>query len=131
VTRSEMNDWLSSDEIAALSSRRDWPTSETAAIWTRFRQDALAAPIRRWIEEEWRLDSSLPLWANVSNLARVFVDVESGDVSIVSADYRKITGIQQGLLDPDPSLLRVDYAADGHSATIKRMGRGAARWVER
>ena len=128
VTRSEVNDWLSSDEITALSKGENWPTPDTAAIWKRFREEALAAPIQRWTEEEWKLASKLPQWADPSRPARIYVDDEFGKVSVELPDYRSITDIKQGLSERRPSLLRVDYAADGQSATIKRMGPGRARW---
>jgi hypothetical protein len=123
-----MNTWLSANEIAALSDEQNWPTPETGAIWARFREDALAAPIQRWSEQQWEFDAKLPPWANVAYPARIHIDDESGRVTVTSPDYREITGIKQGLSELRPSLLRVDHAFDGQSAIIKRMGRGQARW---
>jgi hypothetical protein len=123
-----MNAWLGSNEITALSDDMNWPTTEAAPIWRRFRSEALAAPIQRWTEQEWPFESRLPKWAKPSYSARVHVDEQSGRVAVVSPDYREITGIQQSLSSLSPSLLRVDYAADGQSAIIRRMGRGSASW---
>jgi hypothetical protein len=128
TTLSELSEWLASDEIAALSENQNWPTPETAAIWGRFRKDVLAAPIQRWNEQEWEFGSHLPEWANPAYPARIQINEESGKVTVTSPDYREITGIQQGLSAVPPTLLRVDYAADGESAVIKRMGRGRASW---
>jgi hypothetical protein len=44
----EMRLWLESNEIAALTAQRDWPTPDTAALWKRFRGDALAANVQKW-----------------------------------------------------------------------------------
>ena len=38
------------------------------------------------------------------------------------------TAIEQSLSEVRPSLVRVDYPADGDTAVIKRMGRGRASW---
>lgn len=127
TTRSEMNIWLSSNEIVAFSSDQNWPTPETASIWRRFREDVLAAPIQKWTEQEWQLGATLPAWTSVAYPARVQIE-ESGRVAVTTPDYHEIIGIQQSLSQPDPSLLRVDFAPDRKSATVKREGRGKANW---
>jgi hypothetical protein len=128
TTRSEMSAWLSSNEIVMLSSEKNWPTPETAAIWARFRLDVLAAPVQRWTEQEWKLEATLPAWAPVNQPARI--DVEpSGRVAVTSPDYQEIAGIKQKLSQTDPSLLRVDFNSNRNGATIKREGRGAADWL--
>ena len=128
ATLSDMNTWLSSNEIAALSDDQNWPTPETAVIWSAFRKDVLAAPIQRWSEQEWEFESKLPQWANPAHPARIHIDDKSGRVAVTSPDYREITGIKQGLSEPRPSLLRVDYASGRQTAIIKRAGRGRASW---
>jgi superfamily II DNA/RNA helicase len=128
TTLSEMNLWLASNEIIALSADPNFPTSETGEIWNRFRTDALATPIQRWNEQEWTLESTLPEWANAAMPARIHVDDKSRRVSVTTPDYREIVGIKQSLANPIPSLLHVKYAADGKSGTIARMGRGKASW---
>jgi hypothetical protein len=127
TTLSEMNLWLSSNEVIALSEDRNFPTPETADIWKRFRADALTTPIQRWNEQEWNL-SPTPEWANAALPGRVYVDEKTGRVSITSPDYQEITGIKQRLVDPIPSLLQVNY--DGKLATIARIGRDRASWVD-
>lgn len=41
-----MHAWLESSEIAALTDGGDWPTPETAALWQRFRDEALRGGVR-------------------------------------------------------------------------------------
>jgi replicative superfamily II helicase len=130
ITFEEMKEWLGSENINALSATPNWPTPDTEIIWRRFREDALAAPIRRWTEEEWGFRAQLPERINAGQPGRLFVDQETDAVSIVTPDYREITGIQQRISAQSPSLLRVDWAADRQSATIKRMGQGRARWLQ-
>jgi hypothetical protein len=37
-----MRTWLGSNQIAAFTDQGDWPTPETAALWSRFRSEALS-----------------------------------------------------------------------------------------
>lgn len=131
VSLSEMNTWLGSNEVTVLSDQADWPTPETAAIWRQFRSDALSGPVQKWTEETWKLQTDAPAWVNLAHPARVQIDDLTGEVSVASVDYRRIVGIKQGLEQGDPSLIRVDFAADGKSAQIGRTGRGKARWQAR
>jgi hypothetical protein len=124
---SEMNEWLSSNEITALSSDPSFPTAETAEIWKRFRTEALATPIQRWNEQEWTLKTSWPSWAGTFP-GRIHIDAQTKRVSVTTPDYREITGIIQTLSDPSPSLMHVTYSAKDESASISRMGRERASW---
>jgi hypothetical protein len=47
-TPADMRDWLSSNEIAALTDLGDWPTAEMAALWRRFRDDVLSGGTQAW-----------------------------------------------------------------------------------
>ncbi|MFO0970569.1 MAG: DEAD/DEAH box helicase [Gemmataceae bacterium] len=46
VTPAEMRAWLESDEITAFTDAGDWPTPDTAALWARFRTEALSGGIK-------------------------------------------------------------------------------------
>ncbi|WP_440636628.1 DEAD/DEAH box helicase [Bradyrhizobium sp. PUT101] len=126
----EMNQWLSSNEMTALSEDPKFPSEETASLWRVFRENALATPIQRWSVQSWQLSTTLLPWVNTALPARIDVDESSGVVSIVTPDYQNILQIKQRLEDPKPSLFRVDFATDGKSATINRMGRATGRWRE-
>jgi hypothetical protein len=128
VTLAEMREWLATDEIKSLSEKTDWPTQETASIWRRFRNDILAAPFRKLNEQHWQLKTTAPQSANATHPARIRVDLQSRAVTVESPDYYEIIRIKQRLLEEQPSLIRVDFAKDGQSATISRIGRGTARW---
>src|SRR5258705_10144696 len=64
VTRTEMNEWLRSDEISFLTDQADWPTADTAAIWKQFRSEALAGPLLKWSSQVWNLEGDIPARAN-------------------------------------------------------------------
>ena len=47
-TPAEMRAWLKSDKITASTDAGDWPTPDTAALWARFRTEALSAGSQKW-----------------------------------------------------------------------------------
>ena len=54
VTPAEMRAWLESDEITAFTDAGDWPTPDTAALWARFRTEALSGGIQKWSIEHYK-----------------------------------------------------------------------------
>ena len=128
VTIPEMSQWLLSNEIAALTDQPNWPTQDTAQIWRQFRSEALAGPVQKWSAQDWKLKCALDPALNTSLPGRIHVDSATSQVSVTTADYRKVTGIQHRLRQFAPSLLHVDFAVDRQSAQIVRRGRGTARW---
>ncbi|MGL3105932.1 hypothetical protein [Bradyrhizobium sp. BR 1432] len=125
---SEMNSWLESNEVIALTDQPNFPTPETSAIWKQFRTEALSSPIQRWNEQRWTLELAPPTWFNAKLPARVYVDELTGRVSITSPDYREIVGVKQKLSNPIPALMQVNFEANANTVTIKRLGRGKASW---
>lgn len=55
VTLAELQAWLDSDIVTAFSQMPDWPTAETASLWSAFRTGFVPAEKRTWIER--------PYWA--------------------------------------------------------------------
>ncbi len=51
VTPAEMRAWLETDEVTANTDAGDWPTPDTAALWARFRTEALSSGIQKWSVE--------------------------------------------------------------------------------
>lgn len=54
VTPAEMRAWLESDEITAYTDAGDWPTPDAAALWARFRTEALSGGIQKWSVERYK-----------------------------------------------------------------------------
>lgn len=53
VTLAELQAWLDSDIVTAFSQVANWPTAETAGLWTAFRTDFVPAEKRTWIERRY------------------------------------------------------------------------------
>ncbi|CDZ68048.1 DEAD/DEAH box helicase-like protein [Neorhizobium galegae bv. orientalis] len=128
ATRAEMNQWLNSNEIAALSDQPDWPTADTASIWKQFRSETLSGPILKWNAQEWNMQGPVPAFVGPAIPGRISIDAANGAVSVTTPDFKRVTGIQHRLRQLSPSLLHVEYAADGQNSRIVRLGRSDARW---
>ncbi|MQR00668.1 DEAD/DEAH box helicase [Glaciimonas soli] len=128
TNRTEMNQWLGSAEITALSNQQNWPTQETNEIWRQFCNETLTASITRWSSQRWEMN--LPGNVNIDPTipGRINIDPINGQVSITSPDYRPLISIHQRLRHTQPSLLQVEFSADRTNACISRMGRGSAVW---
>mgnify|MGYP001031797312 CR=1 FL=1 len=128
ATRSEMNQWLGSNEVTALSDQPGWPTQETAAVWRQFRTEALSGGVLKWAVQHWNMQGPAPGFVDPAVPGRIAIDQASGAVSVTTPDFQRVTGIQHHLRQLQPSLMHVEYAADRQSSRIVRMGRGEARW---
>lgn len=127
-TVQDMNAWLRSSEVNALSARENWPTPETAEIWRKFRRDALAAGTVKWQTQQWKFDANLDNWEK-GGLYRIEID-RVGRVSVCTPDFKEITGIRQRLIRRRPSLLHFEFRENGTEGWIVRHGPGEARWEE-
>ncbi|MBB4443490.1 DEAD/DEAH box helicase [Rhizobium leguminosarum bv. viciae] len=128
VTRGEMNQWLGSNQIAALSDQPDWPTANTGTIWKQFRNEALSGPVVKWAAQEWNMQGAVPAFLSSAIPGRISINPADGVVSVTTPDFKHVIGIQHRLRQFSPRLLHVEYAADHQSARVMRIGRGEARW---
>ncbi len=126
TNRAEMKAWLGSAEVAGLDQIPGWPTLETHAIWQQFRRDVLSSVDGKWALQEWTMQ-----WATESAVPlRIEVDPQDGQVSIATPDFSQLTTIRQKLQTEFPSLFEVEPLQNGMSVSIRRVGRGQARWVD-
>lgn len=127
VTPAEMRAWLESDEIAAFTDAGDWPTADTAALWARFRTEALSGGIQKWnVEANKRL---LDVPAGTSppppGLYRIAGD---GRTWLATPDYRRLASFKKAALDPKPSLFSGRIPRNTTLVDVLRVGRGKMRW---
>jgi hypothetical protein len=130
VTPAEMRAWLESDEIAAFTDAGDWPTPETAALWARFRTEALSGGIQKWnVERNKRL---LDLPAGTAppppGLYRIVTDAGDGRTWLSTPDYRRLASFRKPVLDPKPSLFSGRIVGKTTLVEVLRVGRGRMRW---
>src|SRR6185437_12974738 len=90
VMPAEMRAWLESDEITGFTDLGDWPTPDTAALWARFRTQALSGGIQKWNVEPTKrlLDVPAGVSAPKAGLYRIITDAGDGQTWLTTPDYR-------------------------------------------
>ena len=127
VTPAEMRAWLESDEITAYTDAGDWPTSDTAALWARFRTEALSGGIQKWSVEHYKrlLDTAT---APPAGLYRIVTDDGDGRTWMATPDYQRVAAFKKSALDPKPSLFSGRLPGNTRLVEALRVGRGKLRW---
>ncbi len=127
VTPAEMRAWLESDEITAYTDAGDWPTPDTAALWARFRTEALSGGIQKWSIEHYKrpLDTAA---APPAGPYRIVTDGRDGRTWLVTPDYKRIAAFKMPAIDPEPSLFSGRLPGNTKSVEALRIGRGTLRW---
>ncbi|WP_292050831.1 MULTISPECIES: hypothetical protein [unclassified Brevundimonas] len=127
VTPAEMRAWLESDEITAYTDAGDWPTPNTAALWARFRTEALSGGIQKWSIEQYKrlLDIA---GAPPAGLYRIVTDEGDGRSWLATPDYRRVAAFKKAAVDPKPSLFWGRLAGSTRLVEALRVGRGKLRW---
>lgn len=127
VTPAEMRAWLESDEITAYTDAGDWPTPDTAALWARFRTEALSGGIHKWSVERYKrlLDIAA---APPAGLYRIVTDEGDGRTWLETPDYRRVAPFKKPAVDPKPSLFSGRLPGNTRLVEALRVGRGKLRW---
>ncbi|MGY0634049.1 DEAD/DEAH box helicase [Luteimonas sp. A478] len=127
VTSADMRAWLQSDEITARTDAGDWPTPDTAALWARFRTEALSGGIQRWSIKRFRrlLDTGA---VPPAGLYRIITDDGDGRAWLATADYQPVAAFRNPTVDPKPSLLSGRLSGNTRLVDVLRVGRGEPLW---
>jgi hypothetical protein len=127
----EMRDWLGSNEIAAFTDQGDWPTADTAALWKRFRMQALSGAIQKWSVETFKRLLAVPAGKPrpSKGLYRVLPSgAADGRTWLATPDYQLIAPFKKAMRDPKPSLISGTLPGEPSVVTAVRIGRGKATW---
>ena len=122
--------WLISDDIEARSSQPDWPTTETAALWRRFRDEVTGASAATWKTRSYiRAVDLRPGQARPANGDyRIEIDASAHRAWIVSPDFRRLAPLRRTLEDPYPALYRARFVEGDSRAHVERLGPGQPQW---
>ena len=127
VTPAEMRRWLASNEITAYTHAGDWPTPDTAALWARFRAEALSGGIDKWsVQHRKRLLDTAA--APPPGLYRIVNDEGDGRTWLATPEYRQVAAFRSTAVDPQPSLFSGRLAGNTMVVEALRVGRGNLRW---
>ena len=127
-SHAEMQAWLSSVRIEKLSSKIDWPTPETAAIWKDFKQGALNQSIPRWNKQT----AVQPLVSENRNevpagIYRVEVDKE-GKTWLMTPDFQRVARFTNNLVQSQQGILHAEIVDNDIRPVVKRYGPGRWSW---
>lgn len=97
-TSRELRHWLSSDVVAALSARPDWPTPESKAIWAEFVQSFNPRENRTWADRQYRAGVA---WFSAPPPPGTPVQIYqwAGQPCVLSADGARL-GVMQATINP-------------------------------
>lgn len=130
VTPADMRAWLESNGITALTDTGTWPTADTAALWARFRADALSGGIQKWhIEGRKRRLAVAANAAPGAGLYRIATDDEGGETWLLTPDFRRQASFAKPADNPKPNLISGRLAGGTAVVEVVRMGRGKLKWA--
>lgn len=127
VTLAGMRAWLESDEITAYTDAGDWPTPDTAALWARFRTEALSGGIQKWSVERYKRLLDIEA-APPAGLYRIVTDEGDGRTWLATPDYQRVAAFKKPAVDPKPSLFSGRLSGKTSRVEALRVGRGKLRW---
>jgi len=127
VTPAEMRAWLESDEITAYTDAGAWPTPDTAALWARFRTEALSGGIQKWSVEHYKRLLDIEV-TPPAGLYRIVTDEGDGRTWLATPDYQWVAAFKKPAVDPKPSLFSGRLPGKTRLVEALRVGRGKLRW---
>lgn len=132
TTPAEMREWLASNEIAAFTDQGNWPTPETAALWKRFRTDALSGGIQKWTIGSWKRLLDVPEGSKdvPEGPYRILPNDEDSRTWLVTPDYQPIAPFKKPVPDIKPSLLSGRLSGKTLVVDASRLGRGKVKWPQ-
>ncbi len=127
----EMRQWLGGNEITAFTDQGDWPTADTAALWKRFRTEALSGAAQKWSVATFKRLLALPAGKSPPSkgLYRVLPSgAADGRTWLSTPDYQLIAPFKKVIRDLKPRLISGTFPGRGSVVTAVRIGRGRATW---
>lgn len=127
VTPADMRAWLESDEITAYTDAGNWPTPDTAALWARFRTEALSGGIQKWSVKRYKrlLDTEV---IPPAGFYRIITDEGDGRTWLATPDYQRVATFKRPAVDPKPSLFFGQLPGNTRLVEALRVGRGKLLW---
>lgn len=129
-----MREWLDGTDMQTRTDAGNWPTPETASLWTSFYKDTLQGDVtQKWRETSTprQLDKSIidDFEPTVDIPYRVEIDEgDGGTVWICNPDYERLIPLKRTLLDSKISLYNAVFKNGDTRAHIHRYGQGKPEW---
>lgn len=130
VTVSAMREWLASEEIEDLTNAGGFPTTETAVLWQRFRDEMLSGVQQKWSVGSGARALSLGVAdkAPAAGIYRIEIGAPDGDAWLTTPDYRRVAKFKTRVQGTWRGLLAAQLKDGQRSAQIERFGPGKLKW---
>ena len=121
---SAMRWWLASDAVAGLSLREDWPSTATAWIWKRFRNETLSNRERAWARSTESLEIAEIHDPAVQDraLVRVEPDPAEGGTWLVDPTMRRVGWLNEVVKSVPESVVYAELNLIENKALLHRVG---------
>ena len=117
----------SDGRIIAYTNAGNWPTPDTAALWARFRTEALSGSIQKWSVQHYKRLLDIEA-APPAGLYRIVTDEGAGRTWLATPDYQRVAAFKKPAVDPKPSLFSGRLPGKTKLVETLRVGRGKLRW---
>jgi hypothetical protein len=119
-----MRAWLESDAIVQRTQAGNWPTTDTADLWKRFREDSFRVAVARWkIHREHRPAYGEPGDAEYRGICRVERQHDDS-IAVLTPDYTPVCNIDGDIHASEASLMHGLVSADLSVVLLTRLGPG-------
>jgi hypothetical protein len=123
----ELRQWLNSDIVAALTELGDWPTPETAQMWSAFSNNFTPRATSVWSERVYSVPAAWGAEADSppsGQAVRIYSDPESGDAFVLSANAIRLGRLEsEHDLNPNRAgLVIASVLADRSGVDIRYTG---------
>lgn len=125
-----MRQWIRSDKITELTETGEWPTQETADVWTTFRNDMLRASTQTWLVscDSKGLDLDGCIKPPPSGLYRIDIDKRTDKVWLCTPDHQPVVPLRSRLRESKDGLYAAEISNGDDEAQIRRIGPGRPVW---
>ena len=126
-TPAKMRAWLESQGQHQRTKSGAWPTPDTAALWARFRTEALSGGTQEWPVERYErmLDTEdIPR----AGLYRIVTDEGDGRTWLATPDYQRVAPFEKPAVGPKPSLFSGRLPGNTRLVEALCIGRRGLRW---
>lgn len=124
TTKFELQEWLNSDRVRELTKAGNWPTAETAEMWSDFCASISPLSFMVWSPQEYKADVVLkdekrPLIAKEP--LRLVSHPKDGSTLVLTPDYEQVGTLVQ-TLNPERIGLAIGSEMDSRTVYIKYYG---------
>jgi hypothetical protein len=120
----DLRNWLRDDRVAAASSQPDWPSTDTARLWKRYREERLAGLDQAWHSrsETYTLPNEVESPSPPHNYGRIHRSSPREPYWVTTVDFVKICPMPNLFVVPSRELNYVRFSPGSRDIEVYRTG---------